>query len=194
MNYEWFQAINDLAGQSPLMDAILIFITKKALYMYALILLLMWFLGSERSKRTVVFAAITGALGLLINFIIGQIYFEPRPFVAHTVKLLVDHAADASFPSDHTTGAFSLSLAVLLLNRRIGSVMLALAVLTGFSRIYVGNHYPFDVLGSIVVSLVVSLAVYKLSPVFEPIARLIISIYNRIPFVPKSRKGLSAGQ
>ncbi|WP_338450578.1 phosphatase PAP2 family protein [Niallia oryzisoli] len=59
------------------------------------------------------------------------------------------------------------------------------AILTGFSRIYVGHHYPFDVLGSIIISLVISSIVYKYHPFLEPIANAIIHIYNKIPLVPK---------
>ncbi|HHY73456.1 MAG TPA: phosphatase PAP2 family protein [Bacillus bacterium] len=101
------------------------------------------------------------------------------------------HAADASFPSDHTTGAFALALAVLFVHRKIGLGMLLFAFLTGFSRIYVGHHYPLDILGSIVVSLVISIIVYKLSPFLEPIANAIINLYNRIPFVPKNMETTS---
>ncbi|WP_066073755.1 undecaprenyl-diphosphatase [Neobacillus soli] len=186
MNYNIFKSINHLAGHHPFLDSLMAGVTNNALIIYAIVLLLIWFFGKNQYKKTVVYAAITGVLGLLMNFVIGHIYFEPRPFVTHTVHLLVDHAADASFPSDHTTGAFSLALAVLFVHRKIGVGMLLFAFLTGFSRIYVGHHYPFDILGSMVVSLVISIIVYKLSPFLEPIANAIIHLYNRIPFVPKT--------
>ncbi|WP_066065119.1 undecaprenyl-diphosphatase [Neobacillus soli] len=189
MNYKLFQAVNDFAGNHPFLDGLMVFVTERALIIYALVLLSIWFFGKEKYKYTVVYAAITGVLGLFINFVIGQIYFEPRPFVTHDVHLLVKHAADASFPSDHTTGAFSLALAVFLRHRKIGGAMVLFAVLTGFSRIYVGHHYPFDVLGSIVVGLAVSILVYKLCPLLEPIPRAIIKTYNQIPLVPKNGKG-----
>lgn len=189
MNYKLFQAVNDFAGNHPFLDGLMVFVTERALIIYALVLLSIWFFGKEKYKYTVVYAAITGVLGLFINFVIGQIYFEPRPFVTHDVHLLVKHAADASFPSDHTTGAFSLAIAVFLRHRKIGGAMVLFAVLTGFSRIYVGHHYPFDVLGSIVVGLAVSILVYKLSSLLAPIPRAIIKIYNQIPLVPKNGQG-----
>lgn len=189
MNYELFKAINQLAGHHPFSDGLMVFVTQKALIIYAVVLLLMWLFGKENYKYTVVYAAITGVLGLFINFVIGHIYFEPRPFVTHKVHLLITHAADASFPSDHTTGAFSLALAVLFRHRKIGFGMLLFAFLTGFSRIYVGHHYPFDVLGSMVVGLLISTLIYKISSILEPFPRTIVSIYNRIPFVPKNGRG-----
>jgi undecaprenyl-diphosphatase len=192
MNYELFQAINQNAGHHPFLDGLMVFVTKDALAIFAVVLLLMWFFGKEKYKYTVVFAAITGALGLFINFILGHIYYEPRPFVTHHVHLLIQHAKDSGFPSDHSTGAFSLALAVLWRkHRKIGFGMLLFAILTGISRVYVGHHYPFDVLASIIVSLIISSLVYTFHSVFQPIARFIISTYNRIPLVPKTEQSVS---
>ncbi|MGE7185522.1 undecaprenyl-diphosphatase [Peribacillus sp. NPDC006672] len=186
MNYELFQSINQLAGHHPLLDELMVFATQNALLIYAVLLIAMWVFGKENHKHTVVFATMTGALSLFLNFVIGLIYFEPRPFVTHNVHLLLSHAADASFPSDHTTGAFALSLAVLLRHRKIGFGMVLLALLTGISRVYVGHHYPVDVLGSIVVATVVSIFIYKISPFLQSIPRMVIHIYNKIPLVPKN--------
>jgi undecaprenyl-diphosphatase len=192
MNYELFHAINQNAGHHPFLDGLMVFVTKDALAVFALVLLLMWFFGKEKYKYTVVFAAITGALGLFINFILGHIYYEPRPFVTHHVHLLIQHAKDSAFPSDHSTGAFSLALAVLWRkHRKIGFGMLLFAILTGISRVYVGHHYPFDVLASIIVAFITSRLVYAFSSVFRPIARLIINTYNRIPLVPKTEQSVS---
>lgn len=192
MNYKLFQAINQNAGHHPFLDGLMAFITKDALIVYALVLLLMWFFGKDKYKYTVVFAAITGALGLFINFILGHIYYEPRPFITHHVHLLIQHAKDSSFPSDHTTGAFSLALAVLWRkHRKIGLGMLIFAILTGISRVYVGHHYPFDILASIIVALFTSRLVYTFSSVFRPIGHFIINTYNRIPLVPKTEHNLS---
>jgi undecaprenyl-diphosphatase len=192
MNYKLFQAINQNAGHHPFLDGLMVFVTKDALFIFALVLLLMWFFGKDQYKYTVVFAAITGAIGLFINLIIGHIYYEPRPFVTHHVYLLIQHVKDASFPSDHTTGAFSLAFAVLWQkHRKIGFGMLLFALLTGFSRIYVGHHYPFDVLGSIIVALFASRVVYTFSSIFRPVGQIIINIYNRIPMVPKTQQSVS---
>lgn len=188
LNYSLFKSINQHAGHHPFWDAFMAGITNNALFIFAIVLVLMWLFGKNDMKRTVLYAGITGIVALILNSVIAHIYFEPRPFVSHEVNLLVPHDADASFPSDHTTGSIALALAVLYVHRKLGSVMLAFALLTGFSRIYVGNHYPFDVAGSIVVAGIVSLVVYKLYPILDPLINGIIRIYNRIPFVPKSKE------
>jgi len=192
VNYEIFQAINQNAGHQPLLDGLMVFFTQFAFPFFALVLLFMWFLGKERDKYTVVFAAITAVIGLVINFVLGHIFYENRPFVTHHVNLLVQHAKDSSFPSDHATGTFSIALAIIWRkHRKIGIGMLLFAICTGISRVYVGNHYPFDVLASIIVALVASGLVFALQSVFAPMARAVITLYNLIPLVPKNEQSIS---
>ncbi|MGL6033223.1 MAG: undecaprenyl-diphosphatase [Kurthia gibsonii] len=186
MNYELLKAINDLAGKSSVVDAIMIFATNYAVPVFAIVLLMMWFFGKEYMKKTVVYSALSGVLGILINVLISKIYFEPRPFVTHDdLNVLVDHARDASFPSDHTTGAIALAFAIALRNKRIGIVMMVFALITGFSRMYVGNHYPSDVVVGIVIGLLVAYTVNKLAFLVEPLANFIVAVYRALPFVPK---------
>ncbi|MEB6112165.1 undecaprenyl-diphosphatase [Kurthia gibsonii] len=186
MNYELLKAINDLAGKSSVVDAIMIFATNYAVPVFAIVLLMMWFFGKEYMKKTVVYSALSGVLGILINVLISKIYFEPRPFVTHDdLNVLVDHARDASFPSDHTTGAIALAFAIALRNKRIGIVMMVFALITGFSRMYVGNHYPGDVAMGIVIGLFVAYTVNKLAFLVEPLANFIVAVYRALPFVPK---------
>jgi len=192
VNYEIFQAINQNAGHQPLLDGLMVFFTQFAFPFFALVLLFMWFLGKERDKYTVVFAAITAVIGLVINFVLGHIFYENRPFVTHHVNLLVQHAKDSSFPSDHATGTFSIALAIIWRkHRKIGIGMLLFAICTGISRVYVGNHYPFDVLASIIVALVASGLVFALQSVIAPMARAVITLYNLIPLVPKNEQSIS---
>lgn len=186
LNYELLKAINDLAGKSSIVDAIMIFATNYAVPVFAIVLLMMWFFGKEYMKKTVVYSALSGVLGILINVLISKIYFEPRPFVTHDdLNVLVAHARDASFPSDHTTGAIALAFAIALRNKRIGIVMMVFALITGFSRMYVGNHYPGDVVVGIVIGLLVAYTINKLAFLVEPLAKFIVAVYRALPFVPK---------
>jgi undecaprenyl-diphosphatase len=181
MNYNLFKAINQHAGTIPFLDWLMVFITQYAIYMYIVLFLVMWITGSKSQKSSVIIAGVTGLLAIGVNYLIGYFYFEPRPFITHPdVHLLLYHDADATFPSDHTTGAFALALALLLQNRkRIGIAMITLACLTAVSRIYVGHHYPSDVAGSLIVALIVSLFVYTIRGYLETFT---------IPFIQKLYK------
>ncbi|PGS63652.1 undecaprenyl-diphosphatase [Bacillus cereus] len=184
MNYQLFRKINNLAGQSPILDVIMVFFTQQIIIIYAIFLLIMWFNGA---KRIALYTCISGGLALFINYIIALLYFEPRPFVTHHVHVLVQHAADASFPSNHTTGVFALAVAVLLRKNLFGYGMLLLAVVTGVSRVWVGHHYPFDVLASIVVGSITSILLYKFTFLMEPFVNFIIRIYEKIVIFLKRR-------
>ncbi len=111
--------------------------------------------GATRSKLAAVSAAAAGALALLINLVLSQLWFHDRPFVDHPRQtlLLIHHAADNSFPSDHASLAFAIAFAVLAFHRRLALLLLIGAACIGADRIFVGVHYPLDVLASLFVGL-----------------------------------------
>jgi undecaprenyl-diphosphatase len=127
-------------------------------------------------RTAVLWTAVACVLAYGLNLLVEQEIFEPRPFVNHQVHLLLTHPADASFPSDHAAWSFAvvgmLIFALIslsrtpMLRRRIdpGSLMrlprlflliaLVVASLIGFARIFVGLHYPGDILGGAIDGLI----------------------------------------
>ena len=93
-------------------------------------------------------------------------YQSPRPFtVLDHVRQLVVPDEPNSFPSGHTASSASVItvLVWMLKDQRILiALLIAFALLVGFSRIYVGVHYPFDVLTGAVVGVVSGVVVLKL--------------------------------
>ena len=88
---------------------------------------------------------------LVLSFIIGGIYYVDRPFVNNKVNLLFTHTKDASFPSDHATGTMGIALGLGKYNKSLSIILTILSVIVGFSRVYVGHHYPMDVIGTYVI-------------------------------------------
>lgn len=102
-------------------------------------------------------------LALLINLFITNISLKniiarPRPFhVNPELMTLIKHPSSFSFPSGHTSGSFTAALVLFhLMPKKIGVPAVVLATMIGFSRMYVGVHYPTDVLGGIVVGIIAS--------------------------------------
>ena len=102
-------------------------------------------------------------LALLINLCITNISLKniiarPRPFhVNPELMTLIKHPSSFSFPSGHTSGSFTAALVLFhLMHKKIGVPAVVLATMIGFSRMYVGVHYPTDVLGGIVVGIIAS--------------------------------------
>lgn len=80
--------------------------------------------------------------------IIPYIYNRKRPFVVFNKKNLVKQRSDHSFPSTHAASSMIISLVIFNINLQLGILMILMAVITGFSRIMVGVHYPSDVIVS----------------------------------------------
>lgn len=117
--------------------------------------------GPTRSKLAAVSAAVAGALALLANVVLGELWFHARPFVdhPHQTLLLIHHGADNSFPSEHASLAFAIAFAVFAFHRRLGVLLLLGAACIGADRIFIGVHYPVDVLASLFVGLGAALIV-----------------------------------
>jgi undecaprenyl-diphosphatase len=107
-------------------------------------------------------AALMGAaIALLGNSIVSSIWTRPRPFVSHrvSVHLLVRHAADPSFPSDHSAALAAITVCMLATRRWLGIVFAVWTILVGIARVYVGEHYPGDIVAGWAVGVVAGLLV-----------------------------------
>ncbi|MFC0472697.1 undecaprenyl-diphosphatase [Halalkalibacter kiskunsagensis] len=161
MDYKLFREVNQLAGRNSLLDILMIFFSNKVRYIFIFVLILMLF---QNSHRKVALSAIKSAVfTLFINRLIRLVYFKPRPFVKHRVGILIPSKTDSSFPSKHTLLVFAIATSIFLRERILGSIMLGLSMLTGFSRIWVGHHFPSDIIGSAFISIVTSIFTDKAS-------------------------------
>ncbi len=110
----------------------------------------------RRWRRTGVTVLLAVAIGALItNVALKPLVARIRPYdVIEGLSLLVERQIDLSFPSGHTCAAFAAgTVCFVQLRRPWGACLLALAVLIAVSRLYVGVHYPTDVLGGMAVGL-----------------------------------------
>lgn len=98
-------------------------------------------------------------LSLLLELFIVNLTLKPlvgrlRPFqVDEGISLLIGPPGDASFPSGHTASFFGGATVLMMQDRRLGIPMLVLAVLVGFSRLYLQVHFPSDVLFGILLGI-----------------------------------------
>ncbi|HEU4785354.1 MAG TPA: phosphatase PAP2 family protein [Ktedonobacterales bacterium] len=211
VNWNLFEDINQPAGHEGLLDTIMVFAANDLIFLLPLLLLVLWFAVARwsplaphdsageaaRMEGHIVLAlAVVGAvIALGINVLLGHLLFEPRPFISHPslVHKLIAHAADASFPSDHSAAAFALATVLLVSARTIAqrdvarwlAAIIALlgllaAVTIAFARVYVGVHYPSDVLGGAICGILGGLIALALRPLLTPLLTPLIRALGQI--------------
>jgi undecaprenyl-diphosphatase len=180
-NLALFNIINDMAGKNPVLDTMMIFVAKYVIYIFAAYLAYTW-LAKNKHRQEALFAGYASLLGLGLNFIITLFYFHPRPFMIPTGTLLIAHAAESSFPSDHATVMFSVSLMLLaFINlRRSGAILFIFAFISGLARVYSGLHFPMDIAGSVFVALFSIGILLALKNYLIPINRIFIAYFENI--------------
>lgn len=95
-------------------------------------------------------AGLAALLALAINQPIASGVGEPRPYATlQHVLVLVHRSSDPSFASDHATMAGAVAVGLFFVSRRLGAVTAGLALLMAFARVYVGAHYPLDVIAGL---------------------------------------------
>ncbi|SDM62191.1 undecaprenyl-diphosphatase [Streptomyces sp. cf386] len=180
--------INGLAKDAPRwFDRVMEYVGEYGIVL-ALILLVVWCWWSVRRKgaedaassvAALVWAPLAAAVAVLVNVPIRGFVERPRPFNDHQgLEVLVSGKTDYSFVSDHATIAMALGVGLFVANRKFGLVGIGLALLEGFCRIYMGVHYPTDVVGGFALGTAVALL---LSPIAMALLTPVMSAIERSP-------------
>ncbi|MES4886411.1 phosphatase PAP2 family protein [Streptomyces sp. NPDC096012] len=178
--------INGLAKDAPhWFDRGMEFVGEYGLLL-AMVLLILWCWWSVRrrggedaapSVAALVWAPLAAGLAVLVNVPIRGFVERPRPFVDHQgLDVLVSGKSDFSFVSDHATITMALGVGLFVAHRKFGLAGIGLALLEGFCRVYMGVHYPTDVvggfaLGTAVVLLLSPPAMALLTPLLRAVER-----------------------
>lgn len=145
------------------MDSFWVFITSladKGWFWILISVILLFFKKTRVVGVTAIFALIFNHV--LTNMVLKDLIGRPRPYVISTeIVTLIKHLSSYSFPSGHTSSSFAAAFVLLrMLPKKAGIPAIILAAMIGFSRMYVGVHYPTDVLGGIAVGLLCSILAY----------------------------------
>lgn len=143
----------------------MIFGARFIIYLTFLLVFVLSIKGGIRERKAMILAILSIPILLLLIRSIHIFYFEPRPFVTYNFSPLINPVGDASFPSVHTSLMAVFAFSYVYFKSKLASVFLLLMLGVGISRIYVGVHYPLDILGGFIVgiiSLAIGLQVKKL--------------------------------
>jgi membrane-associated phospholipid phosphatase len=143
---------------SPLLDKLMVAVTLGG---FALLPALGVTLLLGRKRRVGLAILVALAMSFIVVMIFQFSVMRPRPA---TIRLLLPTPHFPSYPSGHAAAAFSTALVLGLSYRRLHGWVLALAGagLIAFSRVYLGHHYPSDILGGAIIGAGIGAACYGL--------------------------------
>jgi undecaprenyl-diphosphatase len=148
--------------QNPAFDGIMPVITYAGTQIFWVLIcigLFVW--GGEKGKNTAILCLLALFIGFFASELLKYLFARPRPYeVLHGIHYFMD-AQNYAFPSGHSTAAFTGST-IIGIKYGYLYLLLGLAGLVAFSRVYIGVHYPSDVIIGAILGVLCALLVLKL--------------------------------
>lgn len=184
LNHALFLWLNAPEHPSTLPLAIATFFAEYAIWSLPAIIGLGWLRASEHTRKVLLEATLSGLAGLFINQLIGLVWQHPRPIVIGLGQTLIPHAADSSFPSDHLTLLWAVAFSFLMHRRTLmsGVALALLGLPVAWARIYLGVHFPLDILGAALVAGLSAWLAFREVHIYLPAAYRITLSIHRILF------------
>ncbi|MEV6029168.1 phosphatase PAP2 family protein [Streptomyces sp. NPDC052036] len=154
-----FTSVTDFARDTKWLNTPLEVWTNLGLGVFAVLMVMGWWSARRRGTQamTVALAApVAVVAAFAVAEVVKKIVGEVRPCRSMPHAYFVDACpapSDYAFPSGHGCVAAATVAALFLLDRRLSAIAAVFAVVEGFTRVYVGAHYPHDVLGSVLLAL-----------------------------------------
>lgn len=152
-NIDLFFWIFNLNGKSWILDKIMVFGADKFIYLLIIFIFILGIKGNTKDKKGFLLFLFGMPIVYILIQVIHLFLFEPRPFVTFHFTPIIKEAMDASFPSRHATIASMIAFAFTYFKSKWSLLFLVFAAWIGLGRIYIGVHYPLDILGGFLVSI-----------------------------------------
>jgi undecaprenyl-diphosphatase len=184
-----YRTLNDFCGWSPTLDRIVSRGAGLGGLFFMGIVGVLWYWPDKkmpRRRETLLIIMLTVALSLIVNRTVSTVLpFRDRPMYsiganAPTFEWHADFENWSSFPSDNATYLFAIAAGLWLISRGWGLLFGVLAAFIALARVFLGIHYPSDVLVGALIGIATSLAVNR-EPVRKLIAAPLLTLEPRYP-------------
>lgn len=157
-DYALFHQINQF--KNILLDVFFLWITQFSISTWlALITLGMFFSKRKDRWKIAIFVIVLFIISdLVADYVVKPIFNRPRPCQTFDDIILLIHCQDSpSFPSGHTTTMFAVAVFLSMHHPQWVGILASTALMVSFSRIYIGAHYPLDVLGGALLGILLAM-------------------------------------
>ncbi|MCE8017301.1 phosphatase PAP2 family protein [Halomonas sp. MCCC 1A17488] len=192
LNLALFTRLNAAPDSDPRLLLLAEVFAVYLIWMVPALLVIGWLRGSDRLKRPLLEAFVATLLALAASWLLGFLWPSPRPFMVPVGQTFLEHAPTPGFPSNHATIMLTMAFSLLLHagTRRIGRYLLLLALPVAWARIFLGVHFPQDMLGALLLAAVTATLVgasrtWLILPFYHHVA---MRLY-RLLFAPLIRRG-----
>lgn len=177
-NLHLFQLINAGPGLGAAPLGMVTALAQWLIYLVPITMAVGWVRGDDDVRRDLLHILMGTLIALGVAQIVTQVWPQPRPFTLHLGTQYLAHGDDPGLPSDHVTVFWSLALSALTIRRlaRWSLPLLALGLVVGWSRVYLGVHFPYDVLGAFPVALAGAAFAQAFRPLTSPVFGKVIDL------------------
>lgn len=153
-NAHLFELFNAGPQPAPPILALARFAAQWLVFAIPVVGAVLWVRGSRRTRFDLLQIALSALAALGIAQLVSMAWRSPRPFALHLGSQYLAHVDDPGLPSDHVTLIWSIALATLACARGSWLVfpLLTMGLLVGWARVYLGVHFPLDVLAALPVA------------------------------------------
>lgn len=191
LNLYLFHIFNVPENASNFMMSYATFIAHDLIYILFIMFILAWFIGNNKIKKNILKAFIFTTITLFISELLSYVLNTPRPFVMDVGETILVHAPTGSFPSNHMSIFSGLAFSYYFSSQRqFGKLLIAVAWLVAWARVYVGVHFPIDMFGAFFIAFVVNISGLKLWNIYKNRLMAWVMIVHRKVFSFFINKGL----
>lgn len=180
-NLHLFQLINAAPGISQPQLLLATLLANWLIVLVPITMVFGWLRGGHAARIDLLQMLLAAGLALLLAQVITFVWPQPRPFALHLGTQYLDHGADPGLPSDHVTVFWTLALASLRSRRFAlwGFPLLAVGLVVGWSRVYLGVHFPMDIAAALPVAWAGTMVAAVLRKPMMPLHARMLSLHDR---------------